>query len=348
MTLPSDDFRPGNQIDQRQVAERNMGSSKLVTVFGATGMQGGGVIDALLREGGYSIRAVTRNVNGEKAKQLASRQGVEVVRADMEDIGSLKEAIKGAYAVFGMTNFVEYVADHGPVEASHIELRHGQNLANACAASTSLQHYIWTTLPSSTKTTEGEIFVPHFEGKAKTDEYILESLPGLAKKTSFLYVGFYALNFVAYPFLKPAFLAPAGKYIFLRPVQSSSKVPIAGDLSVNIGLFVTAILANPALTRGKYSSVQTEILSQQQILDYWSNATGKDAVYIVCTQEEFNKLYPVWGDIMAAQFKWNEKHGGNYRAWAGDDFFTAEQLGIADRLVGWDDALKGLKDQLLA
>ena len=72
-----------------------------VTVIGATGQQGGAVIDALLRQR-IPIRAVTRNPNGDKARALMAR-GVEVVRADLEDVDSVRAAFDGAAAAFAMT-----------------------------------------------------------------------------------------------------------------------------------------------------------------------------------------------------------------------------------------------------
>ena len=78
--------------------------SKIVTVFGATGTQGGAVIDALLRESNspYKIRAVTRDPASTPSKALVER-GVEVVAADLGDRDSLRAAMRGAEAVFGVT-----------------------------------------------------------------------------------------------------------------------------------------------------------------------------------------------------------------------------------------------------
>ena len=45
-------------------------SDNLVTVFGATGKQGGSVARALIAGGTYKVRAVTRNPDGAAAKKL--------------------------------------------------------------------------------------------------------------------------------------------------------------------------------------------------------------------------------------------------------------------------------------
>ena len=67
--------------------------AKLIVVMGATGVQGGSVVSALLKNPAYKIRAVTRNALGDSAKKLAA-EGVEVVSADSGDVESLKVAFK--------------------------------------------------------------------------------------------------------------------------------------------------------------------------------------------------------------------------------------------------------------
>src|SRR5260370_32405044 len=78
-----------------------------ITVIGATGQQGGAVIGALLKHR-IPIRAVTRNPNGDKARALVQR-GVEVVRADLEDVDSVRAALDGPAAAFALD------CHHGPV-----------------------------------------------------------------------------------------------------------------------------------------------------------------------------------------------------------------------------------------
>jgi len=46
--------------------------------------------------GGFAARAITRDVNSEKAKAFA-RAGAEVVAADIDDPATLKRAFDGAY-----------------------------------------------------------------------------------------------------------------------------------------------------------------------------------------------------------------------------------------------------------
>lgn len=59
-----------------------MSSKKIITVFGATGAQGGAVVQTFLNDpklkSEWTVRAVTRDATSEKAKKLQS-QGAEVV-----------------------------------------------------------------------------------------------------------------------------------------------------------------------------------------------------------------------------------------------------------------------------
>ena len=65
--------------------------SKTIVIFGATGVQGGGVVKELLKDKTWKIRGVTRNTSSSSAQALSS-QGVEMVTADLEDLSSLTNA----------------------------------------------------------------------------------------------------------------------------------------------------------------------------------------------------------------------------------------------------------------
>ena len=79
---------------------------KIITVFGATGSQGGGLAHAILDdpESEFSVRAVTRNAHTKKAVELA-RKGAEVIIADIDDKESMHRALEGAYGAYFVTFF---------------------------------------------------------------------------------------------------------------------------------------------------------------------------------------------------------------------------------------------------
>lgn len=75
-------------------------SAPVITVFGATGTQGGSVIAHLLSsDKPYRVRAVTRDPSKPAGKQLEEK-GCDVIKAEMGDPAQVEEAIKGAHVVF--------------------------------------------------------------------------------------------------------------------------------------------------------------------------------------------------------------------------------------------------------
>lgn len=79
----------------------------ILTVFGATGKQGGSVVRTILSHptlsAQYKVRAVTRDPSKPAAEALKT-QGVEVVKADLNDKDSVHKAVEGSQAVFGVTD----------------------------------------------------------------------------------------------------------------------------------------------------------------------------------------------------------------------------------------------------
>lgn len=154
--------------------------------------QGGSVINAFLGQEGWKIRAVTRDPNSAKAKKL-QQQGVEVVKADLSDKNSLVAAFQNATAIFAVTDFwVPYLTYLSAAEAQDLEYTQGRNIADAASTISTLEHLIWSTLPSADTISEGTLLVPHFDGKVLVDKYIQAS--PLKDKTTFYWVGFYTGN----------------------------------------------------------------------------------------------------------------------------------------------------------
>jgi uncharacterized protein YbjT (DUF2867 family) len=74
-------------------------TTPLITVFGATGNQGGAVARSLLKNPSFKVRALTRNPSSDASQALAS-QGAEVHQADGFDKKSMLSAFAGSWGVF--------------------------------------------------------------------------------------------------------------------------------------------------------------------------------------------------------------------------------------------------------
>ena len=125
-----------------------MSAPKILAVVGATGQQGGSVIthvsghSTLSKE--YKIRAMTRNPS--KAKFGPE---IEVVKADLDDIESLKAAFKGAHTVFGVTDYWSRCD-------KEYEKQQGINIADAAKAA-NVKHLIWSASTDCEKVSGGKL-----------------------------------------------------------------------------------------------------------------------------------------------------------------------------------------------
>ncbi|KAK8095160.1 uncharacterized protein PG998_014384 [Apiospora kogelbergensis] len=274
---------------------------RIVTIVGATGIQGGSVTRALLDSPGLSLRAITRNAKSDNAKTLTSH-GIEVVEADLNDVDSIRAAFAGSHAIFALTNFFETVPTLGVKKSMEIETRLGINLADAAADTDSLTHYVWSSLPNSRKNTGGKIVIPYYESKNKVDDYIKMHHPQLLAKTTFFWAGWYASN-MEYPFFKPLEVPSAdgsGKlYIQLLAVPASARIPLAGDEKTNVGLFVKAILDQPEKTLpARAVAGCVEQLTYGEMVRAYGTAQGTDIRCVQISKDDYQKLWPVWGELM--------------------------------------------------
>lgn len=70
---------------------------------------------ALLDDGTFKVRAVTRSPGKKEAEELR-RRGAEVVKADQDDEASLERALADAYGAFIVTNFWEHCSKEKEIE----------------------------------------------------------------------------------------------------------------------------------------------------------------------------------------------------------------------------------------
>ncbi len=128
-----------------------MPNDQTILITGVTGQQGGAVAQAL-QGSGFQLRGLTRTPDSQRAAALA-RQGIEIVKGDLDDEATLRRALAGAWGVFGVQNAAE-----AGVEGEETQ---GKRLAKLRArpASNTLSTHTWdrrTIGPASrTSTTRG-------------------------------------------------------------------------------------------------------------------------------------------------------------------------------------------------
>jgi NAD(P)-dependent dehydrogenase (short-subunit alcohol dehydrogenase family) len=314
---------------------------KIIAVTGATGSQGGGVVNIMKKTPGWKVRAITRNKNSDAAKKLAA-EGIEVVEADFEDEASLRKAFEGVRAVFAVTNWWEHLFQgKSQDEAGEIEERQGMNIARAANSIDFLDHFIWSTTPSAKRKFNGKLLTPHMDYKANVDARIKSELPNLAAITTYLYFGYYPQNMAYFPLIKPIEYPGNGQYIQTLPTKPDAKVLLSGDMTVNPGIWVRQVLATGEKAYGKYANVALEKWTFQQMIDVWSEITGKKGVLVETTIDAWTKLWGPAGNELGLQFKFGEMCD----PWEeNEDFISPEELGIdRNEVVGFRGTIEGLK-----
>jgi uncharacterized protein YbjT (DUF2867 family) len=195
-----------------------------IVVLGGTGLQGGGVVNALLAQGELAVRVVTRNRKSDAARALAARD-VEVVEGDLLEPSSLRAAFEGAYGAFLVTNFWD--PGLGTREAEVAGAAVGE------ARRAGVEHLIWSTLPDVEHLTGGRLEVPHFTGKARVDAVVRSA--GFPRHT-FVEAPFYFQNLVGAMAPQPL---PGGGRGWAVPMAPAKRVIHAGDIN-DVGRAVAA------------------------------------------------------------------------------------------------------------
>ena len=130
---------------------------RTILITGVTGNQGGAVAQAL-QGTGFHLRGLTRKPDGERAAALA-RNGVEIIKGDLDDEVTLRRALAGAWGVFGVQNTLEAGVER--------EEAQGKRLATL-ARDAGVQHYVYTSVGSAHKRTG----IPHFDNKWRIEETV--------------------------------------------------------------------------------------------------------------------------------------------------------------------------------
>jgi len=249
-----------------------MADKKIIAVIGATGAQGGGLVRAILNDktAGFTARAITRDVNSDKAKALA-KLGAEVVVADIDHEASLTKVFAGAYGAFCVTFFWAHMKPEQ-------EVAEATAMAKAAKAA-GLKHVIWSSLEDTRKwvpvsdnrmpTLGGKYKVPHFDGKGEADAVFLKLVPATVLLTSFYWDNF--IHFGMGPKKDPD-----GKWGLTFPM-GDKKLP--GIATEDIGLCALGIFKKGKEFIGKTVGIAGDHTTGAQMAAAFTRALGKAVRY---------------------------------------------------------------------
>ncbi|KAI8715909.1 NmrA domain-containing protein [Fusarium sp. LHS14.1] len=318
----------------------------IITVLGATGSQGGSVCAALQDNPHWKVRAVTRNPASNASKKLLEK-GIEVVAADANDEASLHEAFRGTTAVFALTNYDWGVVMKKGREAAGEEEKQQQiNIAKAAAQTPGLKHYIMSSLPAASLSSNGKLPVPHFDYKHAAFQWIEEHAPELAAKTTRVWLGWYPSNMVFNAMMKFVHLPGPDAYAWIQPSKEDAVLPIAGDVQHNVGVVVEGILEDGPRSFGRIAIIITDYLKLSEVVKVWESVTGKRGVYIEVSDKTTEKIWGVGGLEIASQLRWGEEFP-DWHKLEPERVISLEGLGVQGKVRNFKQALESVKENLI-
>jgi len=258
---------------------------KIIAVLGATGAQGGAVVEALLAEGKFGVRAIVRDPSKENAKKLAEK-GAEVVKGDAAKKEDLIAAFKGVHGVFGLTMAWD-------PNGTGKELEYGFTL-NEAVKEAGVKHYIFSSLPNADAISNKKWHVTHF-----TDKKIIEEN---ARKMGIPTVGlgpaFYFQNF-------QTMLAPKkteNGLVFSLPLELNHYLT-AFDVN-DIGPAAVSIFHDFQKYDGKFIPLAGSHAHPQDYVKEFVEVTGVKATYQPIPLDVYAKLPFPGAEELAQMFGW--------------------------------------------
>ena len=224
-------------------------TNKTVLVAGATGRQGGAVIRHMLRNE-WKLRALTRNPNAPPAQEL-TRQGVEVMRGDLEDPASLERAARGVYGVYSVQDFWS-VGAKGEVDQ-------GKNLAEA-AKKAGVEHFVYSSVGGAERNSR----IDHWESKWEIEKHIRKlGLPATILRPAAFMENYY-IDQVEIGILK-------GK--LMDPIRADK--PYQTIASEDIGAFAALAFERPRDFIGLELEIAGSELTNPEAAQVFSRVLGK-------------------------------------------------------------------------
>jgi uncharacterized protein YbjT (DUF2867 family) len=293
-----------------------MADKKILAVIGATGAQGGGLARAILadREGPFTLRAITRNPDGDKARALADL-GAEVAAGDADEPTSLDAAFAGAHGVFCVTNYWEHFSPER-------ELAQATALARATRR-VGVKHVIWSTLEDTRKhigpdddrlpTLQGRYKVPHFDAKGEADAVFASE----AAPTSYLLAAFYWENLFGMGPRK----GPDGNLVLALPLGG---VALPGIGAEDIGKCAYGIFRRGPAAAGERFGIAGGVLTGPEMADRLGRHLGRPVSFRDVPFDNYRALGFPGAEDLGNMFQ--------FQAIGGDDFLKLRSPELAREL----------------
>ncbi|KFY64058.1 hypothetical protein V496_03491 [Pseudogymnoascus sp. VKM F-4515 (FW-2607)] len=289
-------------------------SSKLVTVFGATGTQGSAVLRSLQSNTSntFKLRGITRNPSSDSAKDLSSF-GIETVQADGWDKASLVSAFEGSWGAFVNTNSEDPVILNP--EDGRTESKLGKIIVDA-AVEAKVEVFVYSGFNSVKEITKGEISAPGYDDKSAIFEYAKST--GAFKSVICASPGWYFESFLmtnvgkvfgGFPFIP----SEDGTYVFRVPKWGGKEdVPFLA-VADDFGDIVHGIFLEPEKWDGRVAQGVSQIGTFDEAVKAFEKATGKTSRFEAIENWKDLNVYGIPSlENVKLMFAFTQVSGGRY------------------------------------
>lgn len=153
--------------------------SRTLLITGATGNQGGAVIDALLAKNPRNLLllAVTRNAQSAGKKQLASKSpNIKLVEGDLNAVPALFKAAKTAAGSVPLWGVYSVQVSMGKGVTLEGEVKQGKAMIDE-SNKAGVQHFVYSSVErgGDESSWDNPTSVPHFQTKHEIEHYLRDS-----------------------------------------------------------------------------------------------------------------------------------------------------------------------------
>ncbi|KIW23343.1 uncharacterized protein PV07_11551 [Cladophialophora immunda] len=242
--------------------------SKAILITGATGKQGGSVVNALLRANAdYQILALTRDPEAASAKRLLQKSPkIKLVAGNMDAADNIFAKAKEASSlpIWGVFS-VQLAIGNGASPQS--EERQGKALIDA-ALKSGVKHFVYSSVDrgGSAKSDTDPTNVPHFASKYNIEQYLFE-------KTKNQEMDWTVLRPVAFfENLVPGFLGKVFTASWARNLRKDQKLQLIA--TSDIGFFAAEAFMKPEQYKNTKLSLAGDELTYDQFKTIFEQRIG--------------------------------------------------------------------------
>ncbi|KAF2722511.1 NAD(P)-binding protein [Polychaeton citri CBS 116435] len=239
--------------------------AKNILVTGATGKQGGAVIDSLANNSAFTLLAVTRNASSPSAEKLKSKgSNVKVVQGDMDDVPTLFKnalAVAGGEPIYGVYS-VQISEGKGVTGAN--EIKQGKAMIDE-AVKSNVQHFVYSSVErgGDEASWNNKTPIPHFQTKWEIEHHLKDNA-GSMQWTILRPVAF--MDNLAPGFPAKVFTAALRDTLGPKPMQWVA--------TADIGEFVRLAFEKPDEYKNKALGLAGDELTMAQFATAFKNKTG--------------------------------------------------------------------------